>query len=164
MTGVTNLTTGLTTLVDQVRGVTIRILEVTPPALLTWTPHGTSNHILWHAGHALWVADVLTIEPITGHGELPTGCAEMFGEGARPATVTNWPAAVEVRELLQKQRDRVTQLLTTHADAIAARANEHIAQNGWPLLTGIIHGWHDEARHQGEMHLLKKLYNRTHAS
>ena len=80
-----NLAVGLSELATQVRTITLRQLEVSEGSILTWAPRGTSNHILWHAGHALWVADVLTIEPITGRGELPNGWAESFGEASRPS-------------------------------------------------------------------------------
>ena len=37
----------------QVRGDTLRLLAAAPEASLLFAPPGTSNHILWHAGHAL---------------------------------------------------------------------------------------------------------------
>src|SRR5262249_55329732 len=53
----------------QVRECTLRLFDATEPGSLTWTPQGTVNHILWHAGHAVWVADVLTTEPVTGQSD-----------------------------------------------------------------------------------------------
>jgi hypothetical protein len=158
MSEIANLASGLSELATQVRSVTLRQLEASDGPMLTWTPHGTSNHILWHAGHALWVADILTIEPITGRGELPSGWAESFGEVSNPAATKRWPGAAEVCELLATQLDRILDLFRQDAQSIIARASEVMPQNGWPLLSGIVHGWHDEARHQGEMHLLAKLY------
>jgi hypothetical protein len=157
-----NLAAGLSELAAQVRSISLRQLEFSDHSMLTWTPHGTSNHILWHAGHALWVADILTIEPLTGRSELPNGWASTFGQDSRPAETTKWPDGAEVFNLLEAQLGRVLRLFTTQAVTIVARANETIPQNGWPLLSGIIHGWHDEARHQGEMHLLAKLYKCRH--
>jgi DinB superfamily len=157
-----NLAVGLIELATQVRTITVRQLEVSEGPLLTWAPRGTSNHILWHAGHALWVADVLTIEPITGRGELPNGWENTFGEASRPGETIQWPRANEVCELLKAQIGRVQDLFRLEAESIIARASEPIPQSGWPLLRGIIHGWHDEARHQGEMHLLTKLYRNRH--
>jgi hypothetical protein len=158
----TNLTTGLSDLAAQVRSVTLRQLEVSDHSILTWTPHGTSNHILWHTGHALWVGDILTVEPLTGRSELPTGWAGTFGEDSRPSGTSKWPQATEVFNLLEMQLERVLSLFKTQAETIEARASEMIPQNGWSLLSGIIHGWHDEARHQGEMHLLTKLHRNRH--
>jgi hypothetical protein len=56
----------LAILAYQVRDCTLRLFDATDADALTWTPAGTVNHILWHAGHALWVVDVLSIEPVTG--------------------------------------------------------------------------------------------------
>ena len=83
-------------LARQVRGNTLQFLAAVPEAWLTWAPEGTSNHILWHAGHALWVQDVLCIQPLTGSGsELPAGWDETFGSDCRPVrTTTDWPSAV----------------------------------------------------------------------
>src|SRR5262249_9412368 len=72
-------------LATDVRNRTIQLLQAARPAELTWTPRGTSNHILWHAGHALWLQDVLCTRLITGSSELPPGWDEMFRMGSRPA-------------------------------------------------------------------------------
>ena len=42
-------------LAREVRQGTLQILAATQAAWLTWAPPHTSNHILWHAGHALWL-------------------------------------------------------------------------------------------------------------
>jgi hypothetical protein len=162
MSKTANLALGLIELATQVRTITLRQLEASEATLLTWAPRGTSNHILWHAGHVLWVADILTVEPVTGHSELPDGWEKTFGENSRPAATTTWPDGGEVYHLLELQLDRIVSLFTKYAASIEARANERKPENVWPLLSGIIHGWHDEARHQGEMHLLTKLYRNGH--
>jgi hypothetical protein len=150
--------TALVELVRQVRGGTLKLLGMTDPQWLTWAPPGTSNHILWHAGHALWVQDVLTIQPLTGKSELPLGWERRFGQHCQPvASITDWPPAAEVASLLAAQLERITNLLAEHAEKIAASARKTPPGGGWPLLPGIIHACHDEARHQGEMYLLHKL-------
>jgi hypothetical protein len=146
----------LVDLARQVRKGTLQFLNL-PPQWLTWAPPGTSNHILWHAGHALWVEDALTVEPLTGHSELPPGWAATFGEHSRPSTVSDWPDPAEVSRRLEAQLNRLLDLYAEHAETIIRHANEAPARGGWPLLAGILHGWHDEARHQGEMYLLYKL-------
>ena len=153
----------LAILARQVREVTLRVFDAVDSNALTWTPPGTSNHILWHMGHAVWVADVLTIEPITGRGELPPGWEEQFGQDSRPSTFRNWPDRTVVRSLLESQLHRVLELFNTEQETIAARADQLWPNIGWPLLDGIIHGWHDEARHQGEVHLLQKLWRAASA-
>jgi hypothetical protein len=161
MTQPANDATSVSTLAElarQVRGGTLKLMQVPDEAWLTWSPPGTSNHILWHAGHALWVQDVLCIQPLAGQSNLPRRWDEMFGQFCRPvATTTDWPEESEVRTLLAAQLDSILRLLAEHADTIAINANEAPPGGGWPLLAGMIHAWHDEARHQGEMFLLQKL-------
>jgi hypothetical protein len=146
-------------LAKQVRQSTLKRLEVPDRALLTWSPAGTSNHILWHAGHAVWLQDLLTIVPVTGCSELPKGWAAKFGQNSLPGAVTDWPSDAEVRSLLVSQLERILSLLNSKAEEIASGANRIAKETGWPLVSGMIHGWHDEARHQGEMYLLLKLCN-----
>ena len=147
----------LAILAYQVRDCTLKLFDATEPNALTWTPPGTANHILWHAGHAVWVADVLSIEPITGNSELPPGWAEKFGQHSQPATVTGWPDRREVRSRLETQLNRILSLLHECREMIVTKADQTPPEGGWPLLHGMIHGWHDEARHQGEIYLLQKL-------
>jgi hypothetical protein len=138
----------LAELARQVREHTISLLRSTPPKWLLWAPAGTSNHILWHAGHALWLQDALGIQQITGGSELPAGWAESFGSDCRPVGETrDWPDRDEVAALLLDQLIRLFAVFETHSDRLAI-----------PEVTArVIHGLHDEARHQGEMYLLLKL-------
>jgi hypothetical protein len=147
----------LVELARQVRQGTLELLNATEPAWLTWTPRGTSNHILWHAGHALWLQDALTISQLTGRSELPPGWVARFGQNSRPETVTDWPPVTEVYERLVQQLDRILVLLKQEQDTIAAGALGTLSDGSGALLARMIHGWHDEARHQGEMYLLYKL-------
>ena len=98
-----NAISAVAELARQVRRKTLQLMEVSDCGWLTWAPPGTSNHLLWHAGHAVWAQDVLTIEPLAGRGELPTGWAEKFGMNSRPATVDSWPDVAEVRSRLAMQ-------------------------------------------------------------
>jgi hypothetical protein len=152
--------TPIATLIElarQVRRSTLELLQVPESRWLTWSPPGTSNHILWHAGHALWLQDALTIRPLTGGSDLPHGWAANFGQNSRPERHDDWPDVAEVRELLANQLERIETLLGDHAETIMTRPHAIPPGGGWPLVPGMIHGWHDEARHQGEMYLLYKL-------
>jgi hypothetical protein len=136
-------------LAQQVRGDTLLLLEKTPDPWLTWSPPGTSNHILWHSGHALWLQDALCIRLLTGQSELPTGWEETFGMQCRPPSeTTDWPEKQLVLSLLQEQIERVVNLLRQREKEISQVAD---------LYRRIIHGFHDEAKHQGEMYLLFKM-------
>jgi len=164
MAAVKNDIVALAELARQVREGTLQFLNV-PQQWLTWAPPGTSNHILWHAGHALWVQDALSVEPLTGRGELPRGWAASFGEHSRPSTVTAWPDISEVTSHLESQLSRILKLYAERAETIVLHGDVAPPRGGWPLLPGMIHGWHDEARHQGEMYLLFKLCRaRSHSS
>jgi hypothetical protein len=152
----------LAELARQVRGDTLRLLAATPDDWLTYAPAGTSNHILWHAGHAVWLQDVLFIEPATGRCELPAGWEETFGMDCRPLNETSvrklWPSRREVERLLTAQLPRVLELLADLPAAnLAAAAPPLPGYGSRNLQSCCIHAWHDEARHQGEMYLLTKL-------
>jgi hypothetical protein len=144
-------------LARQVRGGTLELLDAAPESWLLWAPPGTSNHVLWHAGHAVWLQDVLCIERLTGQSELPPGWAETFGQHCRPiADTKNWPSRDEVASLLHEQLARVIGLIES-ADAGHNAVDAPWPVSTWKDVSAIIHAWHDEARHQGEMYLLLKL-------
>lgn len=164
MTGHSNSTiNALEELARQIRNGTLQLLRVPEPSWLTWSPAGTSNHMLWHAGHALWLQDALTIRLLTGRSELPPGWEEKFGQHCRPVSkTTDWPPPDEVYTRLNAQLQRILTLFSEHAERITRSTDETSQCSGWPLLPGILHGWHDEARHQGEMYLLYKLRRASH--
>lgn len=149
-------------LCSQVRARTLRLFGDAPDGALRWTPPGTQNHILWHAGHALWVGDVLCIEPATGRSELPADWARRFGMNCTPpAEQTDWPSRDEIASRLTRQGERLFQLLgelTEHQLNAAPKGGA----TGDSLVGWIVHGFHDEAIHQGEMKLLLKLYRQVH--
>jgi hypothetical protein len=143
-------------LVRQVRSETVRVLAAADEGWLTWSPPGTSNHILWHAGHSLWVGDVLGVELIIGQSELPQGWAETFGMDCRPVKETKqWPSRAGLDRLLRQQALRLIDLLgRLPAERLAIPAGGDGSQT---LAGEILHGLHDEAKHQGEMYLLYKM-------
>jgi hypothetical protein len=78
----------------------------------------------------------------------------------RPATVTSWPSVEQVRAALRDQLERL-------AAAIEPLSAQQLAQivdreRGRTLRFSILHGLHDEANHQGEIYLLKKMYAGAH--
>jgi hypothetical protein len=147
-------------LARQVRRDTLQILNAAEPAWLTYAPPGTANHILWHAGHALWLQDLLCIQLLTGKGELPPDWARMFGMNCDPVSqTTHWPGRHELSELLQRQLQRILELLAAASDEqLATVANP--VRGPAMIAQRIIHGLHDEAKHSGEMYLLLKLCRR----
>ncbi len=143
-------------LTRQVRGDTLQVLDAAQADWLTWSPKGTSNHILWHAGHAVWLQDLLCVELLTERSELSEGWAAMFGASSQPGTIKEWPSRDDVRSSLQTQLARVLKLLEGTTDDLLLQTPTNFrdtrTNRGW-----IIHGLHDEAKHNGEMYLLCKL-------
>ena len=150
-------------LASEVRGKTLRILETVSDAEARFTGPGLNNSILWHAGHAVVVVEHLCLIPATGREPAyPQGWHEKFAWKSEPARVTQWPALAEVKDALRSQLARLQETIggLTPQDlngVIDAARNR-------TLRYSILHGLHDEAGHQGEMHLLRKLYARQPAT
>ncbi len=142
-------------LARQVRESTLKLLNMADPGWLTSAPSGTSNHVLWHAGHALWLQDTLCLQPLTGKNSLPQDWDKAFGMDCQPVkTQRQWPAREQIAELLRTQLDEILATIEHAGEAkLAGAANTR----GDTLGSRIIHGFHDEARHQGEMYLLIKM-------
>jgi hypothetical protein len=146
-------------LASEVRNRTLRFITEAPDEALLWTPPtgGTQNHILWHAGHAVWLGDVLCIQPATGTSELPEDWTPMFGaKGRPPAETTDWPSRAVIRDQLQKQLQRMHEVIGGLSQKQLYTSPS--GRTGETLLGWIVHGLHDEAKHQGEMFLLLKMW------
>lgn len=143
-------------MVRQFRGFTIQLLAVDNPEMCLWAPAGTSNHMIWHAGHALWVQDLLCVTPLTGTSELSAEWAGQFGQHCDPVgSQKKWPDAKRLQGLLNAQQERLIELIGD-MDASQLVVNTDDPKD---LVGGIIHGLHDEARHHGEMYLLMKQFS-----
>jgi hypothetical protein len=146
-------------LARQVRTGTIQLLQSFPEKHLTWAPPGTSNHAIWHAGHAVWLLDVLGLQLLTGRSELPDDWAAHFGQHCDPVNERAfWPTRAMVLARLREQYQHFVQTLEQSTPELLAKQigpGEHDT-----VASRIIHGLHDEAKHQGEMYLLYKLVQR----
>jgi hypothetical protein len=146
-------------LANEVRGKTLWLLDGVSDEMARFTAPGLANSILWHAGHALTVVEHLGVSPATGRApELSEGWFEKFGWDSRPQTVTLWPAISEVLTALRRQLPRLTA-------AISALSSQQLDQvvdpaYGTTLRYDLLHSLHDEANHQGEIWLLRKMYAR----
>ena len=145
----------------QVRGSTLQVLNAANADCLTWSPRGTNNHILWHAGHAVWLQDLLCIELLTSQSELPKDWSAMFGAKSHPDSIEEWPSHDEVRSRLETQLSRMLEVLEQAPEDLLlqtpTRFKDQRTNLGW-----VIHGLHDEAKHNGEMYLLWKLFQADH--
>lgn len=144
-------------LANQVRRNTIRLLEEAPDSALLFAPVGTSNHIIWHAGHALWLQDRLCTGLITGEQLLDEEWNLTFGMNCRPVSeTTTWPSREELLNQLTEQHQRIVAVLD---DATEDDLNRVADPERGPLTVSsrIVHGFHDEAKHCGEIYLLTKM-------
>ena len=146
-------------IVKEVRWKTLKLLETVSESQALFVPAGLANHILWHAGHSLVVVEGLACNSLAGTtlGQappFPRDWIDLFRGGSNPAEVTTWPALSEVVAALVAQRTRLFSLLDTQDDLgrIVGPAPRNRTLRGM-----IVHAMHDEAGHQGEIHLLKKL-------
>ncbi len=145
-------------LVKEVRWKTLKQLETVDDELARFTPAGLNNTILWHAGHALIVAEHLCfVNTVNAPPQYPADWFEKFSWKSTPATVTQWPRLSEVVERLTDQRQRLLAFVEATSpeqlDRIIGEAPRNRTFRGM-----IVHAMHDEANHQGEIHLLKKLW------
>lgn len=141
-------------LLNDVRGKTLRLLDGVSEEEARFAPPGLSNTIVWHAGHVLVVTEHLGVTKASGaKPSYPGGWFEMFSWQSKPTPVTHWPALADVVTDLRAQQVRF-------AAAIGGMTNEQLerALDGGTVRHSIVHGLHDEACHQGEIWLLRKLW------
>jgi len=150
----------LVLLLTEVRGKTLRLLNGVDAKQAIFAPPGLQNTILWHAGHALVVVEHLAVAPATGEApSYPAGWYDMFSWASRPGLVKNWPALAEVVAALIAQRDRLLVALRgLSEERLSASVGD--GPQARTVRGSILHGLHDEANHQGEIWLLRKLYDR----
>lgn len=144
-------------LAKDVRGKTLRLLEDVNDQQARFAAPGLNNTILWNAGHALIVVEHLGAMAATGRpAAYPSEWFDKFSWQSKPATVASWPGIEQVRAALREQLQRLTA-------AIEPLSPQQLSQISDPaknrtLRYSILHGLHDEAGHQGEIYLLKKMY------
>lgn len=147
-------------LAEEVRSRTLwQLQDITHETAHLAAPR-LNNSILWHAGHALVVVEHLAVAPATGRpAMLPDGWDAKFGWNSRPANVTDWPPVAEVLVALHEQYHRLTHVLAT----LSPQQLAEVVDPPRTLRYSIVHGLHDEAVHQGEMYLLRKMYAKRKA-
>jgi len=144
-------------LLDEVRGRTLRKLDSISSESTRWAPPGLQNTILWHAGHAYFLLEWLTMQALGRTPHIPDGWYEMFSWDSRPDEVPSgrWPSLTEVIPRLRDQHERMSRIIRGLSDEQlnqpAVGHPDHTVRNA------ILHALHDEACHSGEIHLLRKL-------
>jgi hypothetical protein len=145
-------------LAREVRGKTFKILDGVTEEQARFIPPGLNNSIVWHAGHSLWVVEILSIAAATGRAaSLPDGWTDLFNSKSRPTRDTKFPPLSQIIEALRNQLERLVSAIDPLSEQqlavmIDPARNRNVRYN-------ILHGLHDEANHQGEMWLLRKLQN-----
>jgi hypothetical protein len=147
----------LIVLLDEVRTKTLQALEDVTREEARWAPPGLQNTILWHAGHCYILGEWLVIRRAGGEPLIHKDWFDMFSWESHPAQVPTerWPLPGEVIHQLSAQRLRLRR-------AISELTEEQLSQPlidrpGRTVRSAIVHGFHDEACHCGEILLLKKL-------
>lgn len=144
-------------LIKDVRGKTLKLISELTDEQASFAAPGLVNSILWHAGHAWVVSEALGISAITGKPPVyPDGWFEAFSWKSNPAQVKRWPKLGEVVEKLRDQQQRLTAGAEQMSDA-ELNAVVGDPAKGRTARYSILHGLHDEANHQGEIWLLRKL-------
>jgi hypothetical protein len=147
-------------LAKEVRGKTLRILDNVAEQQALFAPPGLHNTILWHAGHSLIVVEHSGVSPATGKPPVyPRDWFDKFSWESKPATVKRWPTLAEVKSKLIDQAERLTAAIQHLTEQ---QLSQKIGDSAKPrsLRLSILHGLHDEAGHQGEMWLLKKMQSK----
>jgi hypothetical protein len=143
-------------LAKEIRTKTLKILDGLTDAEAHFKAPNLDNSILWHAGHSYCVVESLATARIANRpAEYPPAWFETFSWKSTPATVTTWPTLAEVRD---KLTDQIAKLLPQIESLSEDQLSKIIdPTRNATLRWAIIHAFQDEAGHQGEMHLLKKM-------
>jgi hypothetical protein len=148
-------------LLDDVRTKTLKDLDGLDEAEARWAPSNLQNSCLWHGGHSYVVTEFLTARALGREPKMPEGWLKMFSWESNPAHVPpeDWPPLAVVVEALNEQHERFRALFSSLTEE-----QLDAPEPGNPNRTaryGLMHGLHDEARHSGEIKLLRKLMQRT---
>jgi DinB superfamily len=144
-------------LLDDVRGKTLNELKGLDELHARWAPPNLQNSCLWHGGHAYVVTEFLTMKALGRDPSMPPGWLKMFSWESNPAHVKpeSWPPLEDVVAALQEQYRRLRAVIGgLTEDQLDAPEPNNPARN---VRFAISHGLHDEARHSGEISLLRKL-------
>jgi hypothetical protein len=144
-------------LLDEVRAKTLRILNSVSAEQARWAPTGLMNTILWHAGHAYFLVEGLTMKSLEGTPLIPDGWNKIFSPESHPNLVPadRWPPLPVVIHHLETQHKRLRKLIAELSEEQLDRPSASNPKR--TVRSAILHGLHDEACHCGEMYLLGKM-------
>ncbi|QEH37144.1 DinB superfamily protein [Aquisphaera giovannonii] len=148
-------------LLDCVRDKTLNELKDLDDRHARWAPPGLQNSCLWHAGHAYFVTEFLTMKALGKEPKLPANWLKIFSWESNPAHTApeSWPPLDDIREALIEQHARLREVYAgLSPEALDA------PDAGNPSRTvryAILRALQDEARHSGEVTLLRKMMRKT---
>jgi hypothetical protein len=148
-------------LLDDVRGKTLQVLDGLDDAHARWAPPGLQNSCLWHGGHSYVVVEFLTMRALGREPKMPDGWVKMFSWESNPAHTApeSWPPLSAIVAALREQHARLREVIAgltgEQLDAMELAGHERTVR------FAIMHGLNDEARHSGEISLLRKLMTQT---
>ncbi|AMV39802.1 DinB family protein [Planctomyces sp. SH-PL62] len=151
----------LLTLWDDVRTKTLDVLKGLDDVHARWAPPNLQNSCLWHAGHNFVVAEFLASRALGVPAQLPENWLKMFSWESNPAHIRTeeWPPLAVVTTALSEQHRRLREvfagLTPDQLDAADPGKPERSARRT------ILIAMQDEARHIGEVMLLRKMMTKT---
>jgi hypothetical protein len=150
----------LLALFDEIRGMTLRVVDGVDESAARWRVPGLANHILWHAGHIYVVVEWLSQGSLGLDPLAPAGWFELFSWESRPAEVPpeKFPPLGAVVEQLRSQQKRLTELYSRLSELDLK--NSAVDQPDMSVRQVIVHALQDEASHKGEIWLLRQMYQR----
>jgi hypothetical protein len=94
------------------RNQTLKALDGVSESVATRIPDNFKNHILWQAGHIYLVQERFAFLVHQIDGELPESYMALFAPGTSPQSWSGEPPALtEVINLLEKQQQRIQEVL-----------------------------------------------------
>jgi DinB superfamily len=145
----------LAMLVFEVRWKTLKMLEGLTHEQAMGVAPGMNNSILYHAGHGYAVQEHLAVAKLEKREPKLIEGFEVFMWNSPPTASTVYPHIDKVKAALIQQRDHLIKLI----EGMDASAFDEIVnpEKGRTLRYVVLHGLHDEANHQGEIWLIRKL-------
>ncbi|OJW21451.1 MAG: hypothetical protein BGO49_13325 [Planctomycetales bacterium 71-10] len=151
----------LLTLWDDVRSKTLDVLKGLDDVHARWAPPNLQNSCLWHAGHNYVVAEFLASRALGTPAQMPNNWQKMFSWESNPAHTRpeEWPPLAVLTTALSEQHRRLREVFST----LTAEKLD-LADPGKPERSArhtLLIAMQDEARHTGEIMLLRKMMTRT---
>lgn len=151
----------LLTLWDDVRAKTLDVLKGLDDLHARWAPPNLQNSCLWHGGHNYVVAEFLASRALGTPALMPNNWQKMFSWESNPAHIRSeeWPPLAVIMTALSEQHRRLREVFAglepEKLDSADPGKPERSARH--TLLIAM----QDEARHTGEIQLLRKMMAKT---